>query len=122
MLRARPSRHLPRLIRLRAMPLAAALLLGAALLPAIPFTGSATPINFLDAKGDWVPIDNPLADDSGGLTNAANAFGLHFPSTLSPDAPIGVDLPQGSYTFSLQGGKATATDAKAGDDHVTYPE
>jgi RHS repeat-associated protein len=46
-----------------------------------------SPINYLDAEGEWQPIEEGLEEqpDGNGLTNAANSFNLDLPEHLGAE-------------------------------------
>ncbi len=63
---------------------------------------SSQPVNYLDAKGAWQPIDNKLAaDGSGGWKNGANSVAISLPGNLSKPVKV-TDAQDASRWVSLQ--------------------
>lgn len=44
-----------------------------------------TPINYRDADGDWLPIEEKLEQTAAGLTNGDNSFDLNLPDQIGTD-------------------------------------
>jgi hypothetical protein len=61
---------------------------------------ATTPLNYKDAMGNWQKVDNSLvASTGGGWHNAANAFKVALPSSLS--SPVRLTSGTSSIAFSL---------------------
>ncbi|SDO21088.1 RHS repeat-associated core domain-containing protein [Geodermatophilus sp. DSM 45219] len=90
-------------------------------------TGS---LNFQNADGEWVPVDNDLVatgrDADGGWANAANRFTATFPATLAAGAVQVVDVADPQRRVSLELAEdRTAPAAGAGKvdgAEVVYPD
>jgi RHS repeat-associated protein len=44
------------------------------------------PVNYLDAEGDWQPIENELEETGGAIMNGENSFDLRLPDQLDAGA------------------------------------
>ena len=80
----------------------------------------AAPINYLDAQGNWQPIDSRLVStrDAGyAWRNKANSFAVLFKDRLR-DNYLRFDIGGHSFSFSLDG--AAAVPGQAADSHVSY--
>jgi RHS repeat-associated protein len=64
----------------------------------------ATPINYLDAEGEWKPIDEDL-EKAGNttLTNGANRFDVSLPERLGEGQPVRLSLGEEWVSYRLVG-------------------
>ena len=66
------------------------------------------PVNYLDAQGDWRPVDESLEESAGAtLANGANSFDVTLPARLT-NAPILMEVGD-SWVSSQYLGADTAT-------------
>lgn len=80
-------------------------------------------MNYRASDGTWRKIAESLAsDEAGGWTNAGGPYSVHFPASLSPTAPLTLELPEGTITTHPTDLAAAAGVAGALEGHeVIYP-
>lgn len=76
------------------------------------------PVNFRNQSGQWQTVDTRLVRSAAGWKNAANAFGLSLPASLT--GPVSLQSGSASLAFRLVGAKGTgsASGATASYSHV----
>jgi hypothetical protein len=80
---------------------------------------SATPLNYRDRGGNWVPIDTTLTPTGAGWANDRNSAALDFAATAADPTLAIMRFGDHELAYGLEG--AAPMPAKATQDSVTYP-
>jgi RHS repeat-associated protein len=76
------------------------------------------PVNYRDEDGDWMPIDESLAETAaGGLTNAANSFDLQLPERMG-NGPVRLSLEDQWLSYRLLGSQTDQAEVEG--ETATY--
>ncbi|MDO8389401.1 MAG: hypothetical protein Q7V57_02850 [Actinomycetota bacterium] len=88
---------------------------------ALQVSDSSMPVNFLDERGEWLPIDNRLrSDGKGGFVNGANAFQVSF-TPMRAGGGVQVSAVDGQVGFYALGAAGVAPVLSQDGLSVTYP-
>jgi RHS repeat-associated protein len=80
---------------------------------------SATPLNFRDRDGNWLPIDTKLTPTDTGWANPTNSAALEFAARADSARLAGMRFGDHELAYGLEG--AAPATGVAGADSVTYP-
>ncbi len=80
---------------------------------------SATPLNFRDRDGNWIPIDTALTPDDKGWANTTNSAALTFAASADSAQLAGMRFGDHELAYGLDGAAPSAGVPAA--DSVTYP-
>jgi len=76
-------------------------------------------VNFVDASGEWQPIDSTLVADATGWRNAANLFQVHF--AADSNSPTLVSLVRGGSRIDVGVVGAESVIPVVAGSTITYP-
>ena len=80
---------------------------------------SATPLNYRDRDGNWVPIDTTLTPSDTGWANDTNSAGLEFAARADAARLAGMRIGDHELAYGLEG--AQPAKGVADKNIVTYP-